>query len=57
MALLGASIVSDFLHAAFQGSISMIINDSYNCSNISLCVREDTVLIGEFMLLNSVTAL
>lgn len=34
----------------------MIINDSYNCSNSTLCIGEDTVLIGEFMLLTRVAA-
>lgn len=34
----------------------MIINDSYNCSKITSCTGEDMVLIGEFMLLSSVTA-
>lgn len=54
--LLVASVVSDVLHSAFQSSISMIINDSYNCSKITFYTGEDMVLIGEFMLLKSVTA-
>lgn len=56
VSLLVASIGQDFLHAAFQGCNYMIVNDAYNCSNITLCIGEDMVLIGEFILLNSVTA-
>lgn len=51
-----ASVASDVLHSAFQSSISMIINDSYNCSKITFCTGEGVVLIGELMLLSSVTA-